>query len=197
MLEDFRLKVFMAVVQECSFTKAASVLGITQPAVSQNIADLEKMTGRKLFDRHRGSVVLTTEGEVFMSYARKLIKTCSEVDYMFAKLSPVTVRISASEELYTYFIGPALEDFTKVHPDVVFERCMFGEADLVIALVPPSSAAKDEVISRIRMALFVPQSMDSLSSTQEKTTCFDVVYRPSAVFACTCLCRLLRHFLVK
>ena len=40
MLEDFRLKVFMAVVQERSFTKAASVLGITQPAVSQNVADL-------------------------------------------------------------------------------------------------------------------------------------------------------------
>ena len=56
MLEDFRLKVFMAVVHERSFTKAASVLGITQPSVSQNIADLEKMTGRKLFDRQKGAV---------------------------------------------------------------------------------------------------------------------------------------------
>ena len=43
-MEDFRLKVFKAVVQEGSFTKAAKALGITQPAVSQNIAELEKVT---------------------------------------------------------------------------------------------------------------------------------------------------------
>ena len=42
MLEDFRLKVFMAVRSEHSFTKAARSLGISQPAVSQNIAELEK-----------------------------------------------------------------------------------------------------------------------------------------------------------
>ena len=57
MLEDFRLRVFMAVAEEGSFTKAAASLGVTQPAVSQNIADLEKVTGQKLFERMRGEVV--------------------------------------------------------------------------------------------------------------------------------------------
>ena len=91
MLEDFRLKVFMAVVQERSFTKAASVLGITQPAVSQNIADLEKMLGRKIFDRQKGSVVLTAEGEVFYVYVEKLLETCAIVDDMFSKVNPSVV----------------------------------------------------------------------------------------------------------
>ena len=45
MLEDFRLKVFMAARSEHSFTKAARSLGISQPAVSQNIAELEKELG--------------------------------------------------------------------------------------------------------------------------------------------------------
>ena len=58
MLEDSRLRVFMAVADEGSFTKAAARLGVTQPAVSQNIADLEKVTGQKLFERMRGEVVL-------------------------------------------------------------------------------------------------------------------------------------------
>ena len=40
MLEDTRLKIFMAVADEGSFTRAAYLLGITQPAVSQNIAEL-------------------------------------------------------------------------------------------------------------------------------------------------------------
>ena len=134
MLEDFRLKVFMAVVAERSFTKAAKVLGITQPSVSQNIADLEKMTGRKLFDRLRGSVELTAEGGVFKVYVDKLQEIYSQMDDMFAKLPPATVRLSASEELYTYLIGPALEAFVRVHPDIVIERCLFDDADLVIAL---------------------------------------------------------------
>ena len=222
MLEDFRLKVFMAVVQERSFTKAASVLGITQPAVSQNVADLEKMLGRKIFDRQKGSVVLTPEGEVFLIYVEKLLETCATVDDMFAKVNPAVVKIAASEEIYAYLVGPALESFAKVHPDVRFERCLFGDADLTIALVPVSSPLSsqasaslssrasaplssraesrdlpDDVISRIRMSVFVPQQSDSQSSSQEKTSYFDVVYRPSQAFACTRLCRLIREFLVK
>ena len=196
MLEDFRLKVFMAVVQERSFTKAASVLGITQPSVSQNIADLEKMTGRKLFDRQKGAVVLTAEGEVFLTYAEKLLETCASVDDMFAKVNPAVVKIAASEEIYAYLVGPALESFAKVHPDVTFERCLFGDADLTIALVP-SPSLTDDVISRIRMSVFVPQQAGSQSSSQEKTSYFDVVYRPSQTFAITRLCRLIREFLAK
>ena len=210
MLEDFKLKVFMAVVQERSFTKAASVLGITQPAVSQNVADLEKMLGRKIFDRQKGSVVLTPEGEVFLTYVEKLLDTCASVDDMFSKINSAVVRIAASEEIYAYLVGPALEAFAKVHPDVRFERCLFGDADLTIALVPMSSRASDplssraesrdlpnDVISRIRMSVFVPQTAESQSSSQEKTSYFDVVYRPSQAFACTRLCRLIRQFLVK
>ena len=181
MLEDFRLKVFMAVVQERSFTKAASVLGITQPSVSQNIADLEKMTGRKLFDRQRGSVALTPEGEVFLIYVERLLETCASVDDMFAKLPPATVRLSASEELYTYLIGPALEAFVRVHPDIVIERCLFDDADLVIALAP-SGMHPEEALATIRMST-------------SKPTDFDVIYQPSQKFACTRLCRLIARFI--
>lgn len=203
MLEDFRLKVFKAVVAERSFTKAAKVLGITQPSVSQNIADLEKMTGRKLFDRLRGTVVLTAEGEVFLIYVQKLLETCATVDDMFAKVGPAVVKIAASEEIYAYLVGPALESFSKVHPDVRFERCLFGDADLTVALIPSSSSRAQsedlpgDVISRIRMSVFGPEQSGSQSSSQEKTSYFDVVYRPTQAFAITRLCRLIRQFLAK
>ena len=197
----------MKVAQERSFTKAAAELGVSQPAVSQNIADLEKMTGRKLFDRQKGAVVLTAEGEVFLIYVQKLLDTCAIVEDMFSKVNPAVVRIAASEEVYAYLVGPALEAFAKVHPDVTFERCMFGDADLTIALVPSSESSLSsraqsrdlfsDVISRIRMSIFVPQQSDSRSSSQEKTSYFDVVYRPSQTFAITRLCRLIREFLVK
>ena len=48
MLEDFKLKVFMAIAETGSFTKAAKVLGVSQPAISQNISALEKELGATL-----------------------------------------------------------------------------------------------------------------------------------------------------
>ena len=73
MLDDFRLRVFMMVAAEGSFTRAAQHLGVSQPAVSQNIAELEKQVGAVLFDRKRGEVTLTPEGYVFKDYAAKIL----------------------------------------------------------------------------------------------------------------------------
>lgn len=65
MIEDFRLLVFDTVVRLGSFTKAAGELGISQPAVSLNIAELEKEAGEPLFVRSKGGVSLTEKGEAF------------------------------------------------------------------------------------------------------------------------------------
>ena len=71
MLDDFRLRVFMMAATENSFTRAAQHLGVSQPAVSQNIAELEKQVGAALFERKRGEVTLTAEGYVFKAMRRR------------------------------------------------------------------------------------------------------------------------------
>ena len=73
MTEDFRLRVFLTLAQEKSFTKAAAKLGVTQPAVSTNISELEKGLGVKLFERLHGETVLTPEGKVYMRYVENLL----------------------------------------------------------------------------------------------------------------------------
>ena len=221
MLEDFRLQVFMTVAQERSFTKAAATLGVSQPAVSQNVAELEKLVGAKLFERLRGETILTGEGEVFKQYAEKMLASCAGLDNMFAKTAPTVVRISASEELYNYMVSPALESFRKIHPEVVFERTMFENADLVISLKPASASAYDipaDSIARIRMSISPTPSLGTvmatpketalctgisttsqspaLSTSQETTSHFDVLFQPTPVFSCTRICRLIREFLV-
>ena len=65
MFEDFRLRVFDTVARCGSFTAAARALGISQPAVSQHIAELEKTLGVTLFERTRTSVCLTEKGRTF------------------------------------------------------------------------------------------------------------------------------------
>ena len=196
MLEDFRLQVFLAVAEDGSFTKAASRLGVSQPAVSQNIAELEKLLDRKLFDRLKGETVLTPEGKVFSKYVCEMMSTCSSIENMFSKIPATTVRISASEELYTFLIGPALEEFSALHPDVVFERCMFDDADLTISLKPSGDVVSDDSILRIRMSVSPAIKTGDLSATHEKTSCFDVMFKPSPAFSCTRLCRLIKAFLI-
>ena len=71
MLEDCKIRAFLAVVEEGSFTRAARRLGVTQPAVSGQIASLESAIGQSLFNR--GTVLsLTPSGELFLQYARRI-----------------------------------------------------------------------------------------------------------------------------
>lgn len=70
--EDFRLRIFLTLAGEGSFTRTAAALGITQPGVSQNISELERIYGMKLFNRERGGVSLTAEGKEFRKYAERI-----------------------------------------------------------------------------------------------------------------------------
>lgn len=198
MMDDFRLKVFMAAAVEGSFTKAAAALGVTQPAVSQNIAELEKLTGVKLFERLRGEVVLTPQGQVFRRYAETMLASSSLAANMFDRLSPTLVRISATEEVFSYYIAPALEDFMAVHPEITFERAIFEDADVAIVLKPsPDSVFETptDSIARIRISMSLPPKMGDYKATHEKTVYFDLLWQPVPSFACTKVCRLLKDFI--
>ncbi len=188
----------MSVAAERSFTKAAVLLGISQPAVSQNIAELEKIVGRKLFDRLRSEVVLTSEGSVFMDYARNIMDSCAAAGAIFADFPSSTIKISASEELYTYIVAPCLERFMAIHPEIRFERSLFDSADLVLALAPAPESAFETVpdaVMRLRIAISTPQKMGDPQITHESISRFDILWKPSPSFARTRLCRVLREFI--
>ena len=87
-MEDFRIKVFKAVYASGSFTKAAGMLGISQPAVSQNISELEKELGIQLFTRSGGKVETTRQGEIFMRYADRISSAYDSVSAAF--MTPIS-----------------------------------------------------------------------------------------------------------
>lgn len=199
MLEDFRLKVFIAVASEGSFTKAAARLGITQPAVSQHIAELEKVTGVRLFERLRSEVVLTDQGRVFKDYAEGILSSYASAENMFSHLSSATVRISATEELFSNYVSPALDRFMAVHPEISFERAIFEDADLVLVMKPSSESpfeVPEDSVARIRVSRSLPPKMGSLSAAHEKVSYFDILYQPTPAFACTRLCRVLKEYII-
>ena len=118
MLDDFRLRVFMMVAVEGSFTRAAQHLGISQPAVSQNIAELEKQVGAVLFERKRGEVALTAEGYVFKDYAEKILHWYDATDALFGSAGKMTVnrpvRIAATAFVATHLLPELLRDLLAV-----------------------------------------------------------------------------------
>lgn len=62
LMEIRQLQYFLAVAEQLSFSKAAAILYVTQPLLSQQIADLERQLGAELFVRNRRSVALTPAG---------------------------------------------------------------------------------------------------------------------------------------
>lgn len=205
MLEDFRLKVFVALAQQGNFTKAAAYLGISQPAVSQNIAELEKKVGEKLFERLRGEVVLTQAGVVFKDYAERVLNAYEEANSAFSverKTNELmNVRVAVSEELYEFLIAPALKRFMVIHPSVYFLRTDIQEADLLISISPSTPlpvSTSDTAILRLKT------SISQVGTTQKNKdgrmtileSYFDVLFQPSEEFSATKTCALLRDFLI-
>lgn len=199
MFEDFRLKVFAAVAQFGSFTKAAEHLGISQAAVSKNISELEKSTGLILFQRLRREVRLTDAGKVMLKQADQINGAYDRVRLMFTRVKPVTLKLSVSDELYSYMISPLIEEFRTVHPELQIERVMFDDADLVLKAEPVPESLWDmraDSIARIRLGVSPAQKrIGDFKTAQERFLYFDLLYQPSLSFGATRLCTLLKDFL--
>jgi DNA-binding transcriptional LysR family regulator len=67
------LRTFITVIDERSFTRAARILGVTQPAVSAQIKRLQAILGGDLFDRAEAGLTLTPKGELIVNHARRLL----------------------------------------------------------------------------------------------------------------------------
>jgi DNA-binding transcriptional LysR family regulator len=123
MIFDFRLKVFYTVAQRLSFTKAASELFITQPAVTKHIKELEQQLNVRLFKRNGNNINLTTAGKVLLQYAGKIFQTYTELETELAQLSNIeagTVHIGASTTVAQTILPKLLALFKRTYPAVAF-----------------------------------------------------------------------------
>jgi LysR family transcriptional regulator, transcriptional activator of the cysJI operon len=115
------LRVFLAVTDHGSFTKAADALHLTQPAVSQHIRSLERDLGAHLMERNNRIIRLTKAGEIVREHARLIIQTEAEMRHRVSELSTTvmgTLYVGASYSIGEYMLPVFLADFCKAYPGV-------------------------------------------------------------------------------
>ncbi len=123
MLKDFaKLETFLTVIREHSFSKASAKLGISQPAVTQQIKFIEKYLDCKVIERKKNGVVLTKEGEDLYRIALRLEKCINSAERDLIKIinKEITFRIGASFTIGNFVIpGKCLNNIKEViHNDV-------------------------------------------------------------------------------
>ena len=113
------LHVFLMVVQSGSMAKAAGQLGVSQPAVSEVIADLERAVGVQLFDRSPRGVEPTIYGRAMLERARAAFDELKEGIRAIEHLADPTVgevRIGCSESLVSAILAPVIPRFSQQYP---------------------------------------------------------------------------------
>ncbi len=132
MLNDFaKLETFLTVVREKSFSKASAKLGISQPAVTQQMKYIEEYLDVQVVDRKKNGIRLTKEGQMLYSIALKIEKCVSNGEKELLKImnKNVTFIFGASFIIGNYILPKFLNNLKEnIHNDVSINVSVSHEA---------------------------------------------------------------------
>ncbi|HEY7170157.1 MAG TPA: LysR family transcriptional regulator [Vicinamibacterales bacterium] len=117
------LRIFLAVAEERSFSRAAAKVHRTQPAVSQAVRRLEDDLGEQLFDRSSKSGTLTDAGRVLQNYGQRLVRLAEETENSMRELRDLRrgrVLIGANEAAI-HTLLPLMARFRQKVPDIAID----------------------------------------------------------------------------
>lgn len=116
-----QLTVFRTVALHLSYTRAAEILYLSQPAVSQQIKTLEQVLGLRLFARRGRGIVLTPAGQVFLRHTERLLTLLAETAPVVKEIHTLrrgSVLVGASTSAATYVVLPLLGAFHALYPRI-------------------------------------------------------------------------------
>lgn len=154
-----QLRYFEAVAQHRHFGRAADVVGISQPALSMQIKELEDLLGISLFERGARQVRLTRFGDEFAPRARDILRAVDEVGDL-ARLAQDSmsgrVRLGVIPTVAPYLLPSIIGHLTRDHPTLdinvretltpkLIEELTEGRIDTAIVALPVSEPSLEEV----------------------------------------------------
>ncbi|MFA7553259.1 MAG: LysR family transcriptional regulator [Spongiibacteraceae bacterium] len=151
-MDTQNLKAFVEVAESGSFSEAAEVLHITQPAVSKRIAALENQLDCRLFDRISRQIKLTEAGTALLPRAERILRAVQEakrsIDDLRGEVSG-QLSIGISHHIGLHRLPPVLQTFNQRYPKVRFdidfldseeayEQVTHGRLELAVVTLDPS-----------------------------------------------------------
>lgn len=128
------MNIYVNVVEQGSFIRAAEVLELHRPAVTRAVQNLEHDLGVKLLHRTTRQVSMTDEGEEFYQRCLSLLSELDDVRRLFSRTQPPKgrLRLDVPITLARAVIIPALGDFQNRYPDI---EIVLGTSDRKIDLI--------------------------------------------------------------
>ena len=146
-MELRNIKTFVCVAEQCSFSKAANLLGYSQSTISSQIQQLEQEFGTLLFERIHKTVRLTESGAQFMGYAKEMLKTAEDARKAMSGIPDEggELRMAMAESLCISLFPEILEIYKQKYPrvelrintgntDDFFYKLYHNETDMVYTL---------------------------------------------------------------
>ncbi|MFI7522907.1 LysR family transcriptional regulator [Micromonospora globbae] len=120
-LEPVLLRAFVTAVREGSMSRAATVLGHTQPALSQQVRKLEGVVGRPLLHRSPSGVSPTRAGEELLPYAERILSLSAQALTETGRVLTGHCGVGLLEDLAASRLPQALADLARLHPGATLE----------------------------------------------------------------------------
>jgi DNA-binding transcriptional LysR family regulator len=168
------------VVRLRSFSKAAEVLCLTQPGVSNHISQLEVQAGRALLKREKGMIELTPEGKVIFKYAERIVKIAEELEKrvksMHEEVKP-HLNVGTTPTYSQAIMPELLGSFQKAFPQVMIkldtgsseemEKTLLSSLNDIVIVANPTLSRKLHAIPFLKEELVLITPKDHVLSKKE------------------------------
>ena len=170
MFDPALLRTFVSVAETLSFTRAAELLSLSQPTVSQQIRKLEVAAGRQLVARDTRAVTLTDNGDAMLGFARSILAAHDEAAaYFTGSAMRGRLRFGSADDLALTQLPQVLRDFRQLYPQINLEltvnqsgalarRLKAGQLDLVYVKQEPDQP-DGRVVRRERLVWVAHKSL--------------------------------------
>ena len=125
------LSFFVRLVKQGNLSALARELGVTPPAISTRLAQLERRLGVRLLNRTTRRLSLTQEGELYLEKGSSLLAELDELDALVSSRHTVPkglLRVNATFGFGRRHIGPAVSEFVKRYPEVEVQLVLTDRA---------------------------------------------------------------------
>ena len=137
MLDYKKCEVFATIAEEKNLTKAAEILGYTQPGISNILRSMEEETGFPLFIRHHSGMTLTKDAEVLLPRVLAILAAFRSADQTIDSINGINeghISVGSYSSMSISFLTKWIEGFSQEFPNITFSIIEGGYKELENAL---------------------------------------------------------------